>query len=321
MATITITPGWAGPASAVGTNPIVVQVAGVGPTGPAGTSGVAPSGTGIVTVTSGTLGTPAALTGDVTTTAGGLATTLATVNSNVGQFTNATIRVNAKGLVTEASSGAAGGITIGDTVTSGTSGRVLYVGAGPVLAQDAGLTYDPATDTLTTGRAVVGAGTPDLYGTINVPLSTNGYLFAGYDAAANNKLFSISNTQVSTATFQVLFGLCNASGYGQLGGPGAGAYLWSFNSAIIIQDYSSYGIKFHQGGTTTLQASTGGNWTFARLVNLGTYTVATLPSASANSGAFAQVTDSNSTTNGGTVAGGGANRVPVFSNGTNWIIK
>ena len=56
-------------------------------------------------------------------------------------------------------------------------------------------------------------------------------------------------------------------------------------------------------------------------LSVGTYTVATLPSASANAGRFAQVTDSNSTTNGGTVAGGGSNRVPVFSNGTNWIIK
>jgi len=111
----------------------------------------APSGTGIVTVTSGSLGTPGPLTGDVTTSAGGLATTLATVNSNVGSFTLASITVDAKGRVTAASSGSAsGGMEIGGAVTSGTSGRVLYVGAGPVLAQDAGLTYDPATDTLST---------------------------------------------------------------------------------------------------------------------------------------------------------------------------
>lgn len=51
------------------------------------------------------------------------------------------------------------------------------------------------------------------------------------------------------------------------------------------------------------------------------FTVGTLPSASANAGRIVQVTDSNSTTNGNTVAGGGANRVPVFSNGTNWIVK
>jgi hypothetical protein len=63
------------------------------------------------------------------------------------------------------------------------------------------------------------------------------------------------------------------------------------------------------------------NLTASGTVTLGTYTVGTLPSASANAGAFAQVTDSNSTTNGSIVAGGGSNRVPVFSNGTNWIIK
>jgi hypothetical protein len=41
-----------------------------------------------------------ALTGDITTTAGSLVTTLATVNTNVGQFS--TVTVNAKGLVTAA---------------------------------------------------------------------------------------------------------------------------------------------------------------------------------------------------------------------------
>lgn len=61
--------------------------------------------------------------------------------------------------------------------------------------------------------------------------------------------------------------------------------------------------------------------TFNETIRLAVFTVATLPSASANSGHYAQVTDSNSTTNGAIVAGGGSNRVPVFSNGTNWIIK
>lgn len=56
--------------------------------------------------------TARAMTGDVTASAfdgsAAIATTLATVNSNVGSFTNASITVNAKGLVTAASSGAAG---------------------------------------------------------------------------------------------------------------------------------------------------------------------------------------------------------------------
>lgn len=50
------------------------------------------------------LGLPAAampaLAGDVTTAAGAVATTLATVNSNVGSFRNASLTANAKGLIT-----------------------------------------------------------------------------------------------------------------------------------------------------------------------------------------------------------------------------
>lgn len=50
------------------------------------------------------------LTGDLTTAA--FAATLATVNSNVGSFTNANITVNAKGLITAASSGSGGSGTV-----------------------------------------------------------------------------------------------------------------------------------------------------------------------------------------------------------------
>jgi hypothetical protein len=50
-------------------------------------------------------------------------------------------------------------------------------------------------------------------------------------------------------------------------------------------------------------------------------TVANLPSAAtAGAGARAMVTDSNTATFNATVAGGGANIVPVFSNGTNWKV-
>lgn len=59
------------------------------------------------------------------------------------------------------------------------------------------------------------------------------------------------------------------------------------------------------------------------LIRLRNYTVATLPSASGITGATAFVTDANTTVILGlglTVVGGGANKVPVYSDGTNWII-
>jgi len=50
-------------------------------------------------------------------------------------------------------------------------------------------------------------------------------------------------------------------------------------------------------------------------------TVADLPTAAAgNAGSIQYVTDANATTIGTTVAGGGANTVLVWSNGTNWRI-
>jgi len=54
---------------------------------------------------------------------------------------------------------------------------------------------------------------------------------------------------------------------------------------------------------------------------LTVYTVATLPSAAtAGAGARAFVSDATATTFASTVAGTGANKVPVYSDGTNWKI-
>lgn len=53
----------------------------------------------------------------------------------------------------------------------------------------------------------------------------------------------------------------------------------------------------------------------------GTFTVATLPlAATAGSGARSFVTDANAATFKTALVGGGANKVPVFSDGTGWFI-
>jgi hypothetical protein len=63
------------------------------------------------------------------------------------------------------------------------------------------------------------------------------------------------------------------------------------------------------------------NGYFGGTVRSGSYTVGTLPSAAtAGAGARAFVTDATATTFASVVAGGGANKVPVVSDGTSWII-
>lgn len=63
--------------------------------------------------------------------------------------------------------------------------------------------------------------------------------------------------------------------------------------------------------------------TASGIVSVGTYTVATLPAAGSNAYKMANVSDSNAAASGNygaTVAGGGSNKVRVFSDGTNWVI-
>lgn len=144
-----------------------------------------PGGAGAgVTSVFGQTGVVGDLTGDVTTS-GSVATTLATVNSNVGSFTNANVTVNGKGQVTAAANGSTAAppfpVTVAGTVTSGgvpyfssttvETSSALLASNSPVLGGGAGAAPKTATfltsdgaQTLTVGVASGGNGTLALAG-------------------------------------------------------------------------------------------------------------------------------------------------------------
>lgn len=90
---------------------------------------------------------------------------------------------------------------------------------------------------------------------------------------------------------------------------------WSAKKDSGIARASEGVIEINNGTARTLR-----DLLLRYLQNTGV-TVATLPAAAAgNAGSRAYVTDANATTIGTTVAGGGANKVMVWSDGTNWKI-
>jgi hypothetical protein len=89
----------------------------------------------------------------------------------------------------------------------------------------------------------------------------------------------------------------------------------------IVQTADNSGILAFQtgSGTTALTMDASQNTTFAGLVNMKVYTVSTLPAAG-TAGRRAFVNNALTPVALSAVVGGGALTVPVFDNGTNWIV-
>ena len=149
-----------------------------GATGPAGAAGTSlTAGTGIdITegVVSSTVTGNATHTGDAT---GSTALTLATVNGNIGSFTNASITVNAKGLVTAASNG-----TTAITTITGTANQITVSGAFASRT----LSLPATINVNTTGNAATVTTNANLTG----PVTSTGNATAIANGAISNAMLA-----------------------------------------------------------------------------------------------------------------------------------
>lgn len=173
-----------------------------------------------------------ALIGDVTASGpGSVAATLATVNSNIGSFTNANITVNGKGLITAASSGSAGSGSGVPSTTPFTNSHIPY--ATSTLA----LTDSP----LLTDGTVVGIRATSSTANFNIQGSGT---FNPFNVASSS---GISMLKVTSA------------GNVQLGATSANSILLTDSSNNIISTTTPLPVSLGGTGTTSLQSFTLGN--------------------------------------------------------------
>lgn len=174
------------------------------------------------------------------------------------------------------------GLGTSATVDTGTSGTKV-----PLL--DGANTWS-ALQIVTSGGLQAGAGSGGTYNGKLLLTPNDQYPSIGFYSASTGKSQIISDVTV-------------------------GSFILDAPGGLTVRD------TFNGGGVDWLQL-TGTSAAFAKPVKVPSYTVATLPSAATvGAGSIAYVTDSNTTTYNATVAGGGANKIGVTSDGTNWKVS
>jgi len=191
------------------------------------------AGTATTLATGRTIGT---LTGDVTTAGSTFngsanntnATTLATVNSNVGSFTNASVTVNAKGLITAASS----------ATTTGTGNTVLAT--SPTLVTPA-----LGTPSALVGTNITGTGASFTAGTATVAngLKSATTTVAVSSATAPSSGQVLTATSSTAATWQTPSG---GGGSGDVVGPGS-----AVDNTLAVYDGTTGKLLKDSGGSAS----------------------------------------------------------------------
>lgn len=200
------------------------------------------------------------ITGDIAAGpgSGSQAATLATVNSNVGSFTNASITVNGKGLVTAASSGSA-------PVTSvlGTAGRITSTGgATPQIDIDATYTGQNTITTLGTITTGVWNGTDIAYANIAQGSALSVLGVAGNATADLASIAAASDHQVMRRSgTSIGFGAVNLAQSnavtGALGAANGGTGVAN-NAASTLTISGNFGTTLTVSNTTSVTLPTSG---------------------------------------------------------------
>jgi hypothetical protein len=235
-----------------------------GATGPTGATGPAPSGTGIVTVSSGMLQTPGELTGDVTTTGVGLATSIATGAVTSAKLLDGTIATAdvADAAITDAK---IGGVA-GSKVSGNISGNAANV-TGTVAVGNGGT----GATTLTSGALLKGNGTS----AISAATAGTDYLAPNGSAASLTNFPTFNQNTTGNAA--------NVTGTVAVANGGTGATTLAANNVLLGSGTSALQVVA-PGNSGNVLTSNGTTWTSsapsasgvpysgaAGAVNLGSY--------------------------------------------------
>lgn len=262
--------------------------------------------------------------------------TLATVNGTVGTFGSTSavpvVTVNGKGLITNVTTAALGTAAVQNTGTSGAN--VPLLNGTNTWANAQTLTTAPVFTDQSGSRTALGLGTSATVNTgtsgATIPLLNGTNTWSSAQAInANLDVLGILTVTTSITSSGVLTMNGAAATNRQVRFSTSGTARWLVQANTTAESGSNAGSDFviqprdDAGGSLTIAMTitrSTSQTTFGRPPALPASTVAALPAAATYTNGIAIVTDATAPALGAIVAGGGAVRVAVTSDGTNWRV-